>query len=512
MNKMQGTLATVVRAMVLAIAAVMLAGSIQADAKSVFRYSRGAHLESRSIYGQTATAGYDLWSNVAEPLVRLNFQTLEIEPMLAESWQVEAEGTVWVFYLREGVRFHDGSTLTAADVVHSFDRMLNDPDSRQPEAWTDVERIEVRDDMTVAFHLSQPRPDFDLQIRNRYITSKAAYEEHGPDRADHHPSGTGPYKLKEWRRGSYIGFERFEDYWNATDEPMMDEIVYLPITEKAAAIAGLEAGTIDLVDAIPPHEVDRLQSRRGIRIESAPSSRMMFFVLNPGHKPLDDVRVRRAIHHAIDVDRIIATVLEGRAYRVWQAVPEGVFGFNDSLQPYEYDPAKARQLLAEAGYPDGFDLEFWTPSGRYPGDLDTSIAATQMLREVGINVDLKTPEWGIFSSTYKTGEIPMYLIGRGSVPEDPARYLYQYFETGVTDRILYSNPEIDSLFEKSRTEFDVDLRRSLLEEAVGLIHEAAIQLPLYNPQDNYAVREWVDWTADSSEYVEAALRARPRQE
>jgi len=469
----------------------------------VFCYSRGVELETWSPYGDSSTPGYDLWRNVMEPLVDYDWKAMRYVPVLAESWEYEDGGRTWVFHLRKGVRFHDGAELTAADVIHSFTRMRDDENSMQAEAWQDVKEIEARDEYTVAFHLEVPRPDLNSQLYNRYITSKSAYDQHGPGEADRHPSGTGPYRFVEWERGSYIALTRFDDYWDTSLIRPIKDIVYRPIPEKATAIAGLEAGEVDLVDNIPPHEVERLQGKDGVRVESAPSGRLMFFLLNPAHEPLDDVRVRKAIQRSLDIDLIIETVLEGRAYREWQPVPEGAFGHNPALQPYEYDPDMARDLLEEAGYSGGSEIALWTPTSRYTGDLETSQAAGRMMQEAGIKVKVEAPEWGIFVDNFMKGQIPIVLIGRGGFLNDPPRYLSQYFETGVTNRLLYSNPEVDGLLQGARSEMDEARRRALVEEAVALIHHDAVQVPLYRLQDNYGVREWVDWTANPSEYVHA---------
>lgn len=479
-------------------------GSTGADDLTLV-FSRGVDLPAWSVYAQTSVANYDVWRNMFEPLVDFvwvdedGVSVLKFEPILAESWEASEDGRQWTFHLRRDVTFHNGAKFVAADVVHSFDRMKNDPDSRQLEAWQDLEKVVAEDDYTVVFHMTQSRPELLNQIYTRYITNKETYDELGPQ-GDRQPNGTGPYRFLEWERGSYMAMERYEDHWDETLNSPMKTLIFRPITEKAAAIAALEAGEVDLVDNIPPHEIDRLASRPGVEIVTVRGERLMFLGLNPIHPPLDNVLVRQAIHHAIDVDLIIDALFEGRAYRAVQPMPEGGLGYNPDIELRTYDPERARQLLAEAGY-DGTEIKFYTPTSRYPNDFETAMVVAQMMERVGLNVSVHSPEWGIFSAQYGTGEYPMWLIGRGQITLANISYLRQYFESGVTDRLVYENPEVDRLLRGAASEMDEQVRRQMIEDAVALIYDDAVQIPLFYTQDVYAVRDWVDFTPDPNQYL-----------
>lgn len=468
-----------------------------------FRYARGQDLEGWGTYNHSGGVLYDLQRNIIEPLVEYNWDTHDFDPVLAETWDYEGDGRTWVFNLRRGVYFHDGSELTADDVIHSFRRMRDDPDTNQLEAWTDVESITARDDYTVVFNLEVPRPDFLRQIYSYLVTSKTTFDEVGRDEANRKLIGTGPFTFVEWRPGSYFIMDRNDDYWDTSLNSPFERITYRPIIDKSAAIAALEAGEVDLIDFIPSHEIDRLEAREGIEISHVRGDRIWFIGTNPGQSPMDDVRVRRAVQHAIDVDTIIDTVLEGRATRVPQYMSEGTFGYVPDLELYDYDPERARELLEEAGYPDGIhDLDFYAV-GWDPSFLSFAQAAQPMLAEAGIHVNIKTPERGVFSDLFTRGEMALFHQARGQVTIAGLRYLRQYFETGVTNRLLYSNPEVDELLIAASSTFDDEERAQLTQDAMRRVYEDSPMMPLLYMDVTYAARDWVDFEPTPDEKLNA---------
>ncbi|MFO8060268.1 MAG: ABC transporter substrate-binding protein [Bacillota bacterium] len=467
------------------------------------RFSRGPDLEGWGTYCTSTGALYDLQRNVIEPLAEYSWHTYQYEPVLAESWDIEDEGQTWVFNLRRGVHFHDGSEFTADDVLHSWDRILNDPDSDQQHHWNDVESITSTDDYTVVFHLERTRPDFINQVTNAFVTSKTTYDEVGRDEANRRLIGTGPFTFVEWRTGSYVVLDRNDEYWDEDLNTPFERITYRPIADKSAAMAALEAGEIDLVDGVPAHEVDRLAGIPGLEIMTCRSDRLWFNGLNPGVEPMDDVRVRRAVQHAIDVDRLIDTVLEGRAIRAPQYMAEGTPGYIPDLELYEYDTERARELIDEAGYVDGIhDLDFYSISW-VDGYLDLALGSQPMLEEAGIYTTIQTPERGVYSDLFTAGQMALYNQGRGNTTTAGVQYLRQYFETGITDRLLYSNPEVDSLLQSAAAAIDTSERDRLTQEAVRLIYADSPMMPLVWPDLTYAGRDWVDFTATPDEYVRA---------
>jgi ABC-type transport system substrate-binding protein len=417
------------------------------------------------------------------------------------------KGTRLQFNLRKHLRFHDGTPLTSRDVVASFKRILTDKQSLQAPNLQNVGEMTAPDDHTVIITLKKPDANALEDINGRVIMKQSAAEKMGE--ADNRPIGTGPFKFTSWERSGQFVVRRNDAYWGKA--PKIDEVIYKAIQEDAARIAALEAGQVDVISNVPPHEVARLKANPRLQIQRVQGLRPIFLVLSPAYKPLDNVKVRRAITHAIDRDRIIKHILEGNAYPLSGLLGPQVFGYEASAKAFPYDPEKAKQLLSEAGFPNGIEIDYYSPTGRYPKDREVAQVIVEQLSKVGIKANLKTPEWSIFNTDYKNGKYPMYLTGRGSLT-DADTLFQQYFRTGMTRRTLgYSNPKLDEVLEAQQRTFDVKKREKLLWEAHKMILEDAPAIPLWNAMDIYAYRADLVWTAPPDEKVqmkEAYLRAK----
>lgn len=472
-------------------------GSGSAAAPVTVTFADGVDLESPNPYAHSSSTSYGKWGHVIEPLVRWNYDTLQFDPVLAVSWELEDDVT-WRFDLRPDVVFQDGTPFTAEDVVHSFTRMVEDPESRQGANFDAITDMEVVDDLTLRVTTDGPYPILLNDLNSRYITSAEAYEELGPEEADRQLVGTGPYKFVEWVPGSRLVLSKFDDYWG--EEPLPDEVIFRPIPEDAARVAALERGEVDVISNVPPQDASRIEATDSLELLTVPSVRMAFFPINPAIEPFDDVRVRQAINYAIDRQTLLDTVLEGFGDLLPGPLQSNIFGYSPDWEPYPYDPDRARELLAEAGYADGVDVTLYSPSGRYLRDLELSQAVAGQLADVGINAEVETMEWGTFADRYDSGEFGFYLIGRGGIV-DGADVLVQYFQTGVTSRIDYSNPEVDALLEASNVELDPDAREELIQQAGALILEDAPAVFFLTYEDIYAVSDGIVWTPRSDEYV-----------
>jgi len=347
--------------------------------------------------------------------------------------------------------------------------------------------------------LTLKKPDANAleDINNRVIMKQTAAEKMGE--ADRSPIGTGPFKFVSWERSGQFVLRRNENYWGQS--PKIEEVIYKTIQEDGARIAALESGQADIISNIPPHEVERLKANPRLRVQPVQGLRPIFLVLSPAYKPLDNVKVRRAITHAIDRERIIKHILEGNAYPLSGLLSPQVFGYDPGAKAFSYDPQKAKQLLNEAGFTNGFEIEYYSPTGRYPKDREVALVIVEQLSKVGIKAILKTPEWSIFNTEYKNGKYPMYLTGRGSLI-DADTLFHQYFRTGTTKRVLgYSNPKLDEVLDLEQQTFDVKKREKLLNEAHRIILEDAPAIPLWNSMDVYAHRADIVWSAPPDEKV-----------
>jgi peptide/nickel transport system substrate-binding protein len=468
----------------------------QSSNKNRVAVAHGVGVYSLNPYAVTTSPIQGAWSSVMEALIEADYDKHGYRGVLAESWEMKANKLQ--FSLRKGVRFHDGTPFTAKDVVASYKRILTDKQSLMAPNLRNIKEMETPDDLTVILILKKADATALEDLNSRPIMRQAVAEKMGE--ADNMPIGTGPFKFVSWERSGQFVVRRNDNYWG--EPPKIEEVIYKVIKEDAARIVALEAGQADLISNVPPHEVARLRSNPRIRVQPVQGLRPIFLVLSPAYKPLDNVKVRRAITRAIDRERIIKHILEGNGYPLSGLVGPQVFGYDPSAKAYPYDPDRAKQLLVEAGFTNGFEIDYYSPTGRYPKDREIAQVIVEQLSQVGIKANLKTPEWSIFNTEYKNGKYPMYLTGRGSLT-DADTLFQQYFRSGATKRVLgYSNPKLDKILDAEQQTFDPKKREKLLWEAHKIILEDAPAVPLWNSMDIYAHRADLVWTAPPDEKVQ----------
>ena len=308
-----------------------------------------------------------------------------------------------------------------------------------------------------------------------YVTSKAIYDKYGPEVGDRkYPIGAGPYKFKELIPGQHFVIAKNSEHPDVKKHPQApDEVVFRVMREPEQRITALLNGEIQIAQFIPPHLRERVEGNPNTKIVPVDSLEIMFLAMSPKFKPWDNKLLRQAVGYAIDRDTIIGTLLKGQATRLDGPIGPGQYGYNPKLKPkYEHNPEKARQLVKQAGFPNGVDVEFFTPVGRYTLDKQISEAMVPMLNAVGIRAKLQTPEWATLWANVQQGKVPFYYMGRGGII-DPSPAIQQYFETGGSPRIGYSNPKLDKLLALERQTFDPAKRKKILSEAMSLITEEA---------------------------------------
>jgi peptide/nickel transport system substrate-binding protein len=428
-------------------------------------------LESQNPYADATGLSYGLWCEVLGCFVLYNIRTSDYEPGLAESWRVE-NPTTWVFQLRRDVKWHDGSAFTAADVVHSANRIRTDRDSKQKHNFASVADVQAIDDYTVRITTKQPDATLLSYLNTFAITNKAQYDQFGPEAINQQPPlGTGPYVFKELVPNQRMVITKTPNWWGGPVRGP-DEVVYRIMREPEVRVTALLNGELQMAQFVPPHMAERVANSPGKRILAVDYDQIMFLGMQP-KPPFDNKLVRQAVAYAIDRDAIIQGLLQGQARRLDGPISPEMYAYNPNLQPrYTYDPTKAKQLLAEAGYPQGIDVELATPVGRYILDKQVAEAIAQMLTAVGIRTKVLTPEWPTLWSDVQAGRVQFFYMGRGG-GTDPASWLSQHFETGVSPRIGYSNPMADALFAKQRAVFEPTERKQALSDLMSLITEEA---------------------------------------
>lgn len=432
-------------------------------------------METYNPYGDSVALLYGIWSEVTGPFCTYNFAKGDYEGRLAERWEVKSP-TAWVFYLNKNYRSNDGSPVTADDVVHSMNRVLTDPQSKQKAGVAGpIIKAEVVDKYAVRFITKKPAAPVPAFLCDRLIvTDKAIYGKYGRDEADKkYMYGGGPYRLVELVPGQRLVIVKIPGHPEAKKNPQApDQVVYRVMRETEQRVTALLNNEIQIAEFIPPHLRKRVEASPDHKIVPADSIEIMFLAMQP-KPPFDKKEVRQAVCYAIDRDKIINTLLEGFASRLDGPIGPGQYGYDPDLKPkYEYNPEKARKLLAQAGYPNGVDVELETPVGRYTLDKQITEAMVPMLNAVGIRTRLATPEWPTLWANVQKGRVPFYYMGRGGVL-DPGSALHQYFRTGGSPRIGYSNPKVDDLLDKEQQEFNPEKRKKYLREAMSLITEEA---------------------------------------
>jgi peptide/nickel transport system substrate-binding protein len=433
-------------------------------------------IETPNPYGDSVSLLYGIWSEITGPFCTYNYSKGDFEGRLAERWKVE-NPTTWIFYLSKNYKFNDGTPVSADDVVHSMmNRVIGDPQSKQKASVAGpIVKAEAVDKFTVKFITDKPAaPLLGFVCDRLIVTSKAAFEKYGRDASDReHMMGGGPYRLKELIPGQRLVIAKNPNHPEAKKHPRApDEVVYRVMRETEQRVTALLNNEVQIAQFIPPHLRQRVEKSPNSRITPVDSVEIMFLAMQP-KPPFDKKEVRQAVCHAINRDQIIKTLLEGFASRLDGPIGPGQYGYDPNLQPkLNYDPEKAKKLLAQAGYPNGVDVELQTPVGRYTLDKQLTEAMTSMLNAAGFRARLLTPEWPTLWANVQKGTIPFYYMGRGSV-QDPSAALHQYFHTGETPRIGYSNPKLDELLDKEQAEFDAKKRRQYLSQAMSIITEEA---------------------------------------
>ncbi|AZR72320.1 hypothetical protein BBF96_02275 [Anoxybacter fermentans] len=438
---------------------------------------------------------------IFDGLVRFDYYSNDVVPCLATDWEVSDDGLVWTFHLRKDVKFHNGRPLTAHDVKYSFDRLF-DPEVASPGTWafdmilgTDaalageaegVEGVKVIDDYTVSFILKYPFGLFlkHLTLPYALIVPKEVVEEYG-DQFSEHAVGTGPWKLVKWEHDNILVLEANEDYFEG--RPYVDRVEYRVIPEPLTAIAEFEAGNLDMA-GIPDAEWERWTEDpywKNYIVEQTELS-TYYLAMNQKFKPLDDPKVRRAIAHAIDVQTIIDTLRRGTDTLATGPIPPDMEGYVD-LPPIEYNPEKAKQLLAEAGYPDGFEIDLWTTTNSTTVRMAGAFQA--YLAQVGIKVNIIKNDWSVFFSAVKKGEVPMYYLSWWADYADPYNFLKPLFYK--QKRINMNDPVINKLIEEMERTTNPKVRYKLAEKVVERVYELQPYVWLYHTTSFTLKQPWI---------------------
>ncbi len=511
----------------LSTAAIALVAASAASAETL-RWANDGDVLTLDPYAHTESLTSAFLHHIYEPLVRRD-ANLEFEPALATEWEL-VEPTRARFHLREGVTFHNGNPFTADDVVASVERMI-DPDSRARGNLSAVTAAEKVDDYTVDLILTGPTPLLLNDLSGIFIMDKEWMEEHDALKpgntstgavtyASDHAMGTGPFKLESRTPDAKTVLTANEDWWD-TPKHNIDTLEFTPISSDATRVAALLSGEVDVITPAPLQDADRIDAADGVTTIQNPSLRTIMLGLNvgddeldaapgSGFNPLKDLKVRKALWQAIDMEAIAAKVMRGKARIAGLMIAPPIAGYvaeDDVKPPYDMDAAKA--LLAEAGYADGFTMGLDCSNDRYVNDEELCLAIASMWKNLGIDVKLTTQTKGNHFPKVDNGETDAYLIGWATLPAmdgySPIRAMLatRGDDAGGNNPNGFSNARMDEIDALASQETDEPKRLELIAEAMRIARDEVAYIPLHQQPLAWAARDNVDLIQFPDDYFRA---------
>jgi peptide/nickel transport system substrate-binding protein len=502
------------------LAVAMAAGLAAGAGAKTFRWANDGDPNSMDPYARFETFLLAFDQSMYEPLIRRN-REMKLEPGLATEWS-RVEPTLWRFKLREGVKFHDGTPFTADDVVFSFDRAAK-PGSNMQSPLATIKQVRKVDDFTVELVTDGPDPILPYHLPSIAIMSKKWCEEHNATRpadvtkheesyATRHANGTGPFILKDREPDVRTILVKNPNWWGLKDEPIdIDEVVFNRIENDATRIAALLSGELDMIYTVPPQDTPRIAAASGMKVWQTPELRTIFLGMDQkrdellessvkGKNPFKDKRVRQAFYQAIDETAIAAKLMRGFAHPTALLVGPGVNGYDPELDKRApHDLTAAKKLLAEAGYPDGFQVGFDCPNDRYVNDEAICQAVVAMLARIGVKANLlaqtRAKFFGkVLGPKYDTS---FYLLGWTASTYDALDALKGLAATrggkfGTFNLGGYSNPELDDMIKEIQVEFDPSKRSRELAEGLKLVRDDFAYIPLHQQVVVWATRANID--------------------
>lgn len=435
------------------------------------------------------TSGF-VMSTVYDSLVKYKPGTVDVEPGLAESWDVSPDGLTYTFHLRKGVTYQDGTPFNAPNYVKTIKRLLDkqDPDSifntGPVEGYIDftydqVASYTASDDNTVVFKLKEPVAPFltSLAMVWNGVVSPTAVTKYGKDFRNH-PVGTGPFIFKEDRQGDQIVLDANPNYWGG--KPKVDHLVFKIIPDAQAALLAIKRGDVHILADVNAQTIPAVRSDANLVILNQPGLAISGIGLPFDTKPFSDKRVRQALNYAIDRNALDKSLYQGLAVAMTSPLPPSQWSFDESLKGYPYDPAKAKQLLAEAGYPNGFEAEllsYNSSRGYNPAGPQLAVAIQGYLQKIGVTAKIRNTEMGSLLSEIRSGKYPgMFTVGWTGDNGDPDNFLDELFASSkipVGNTARYKNPEVDKLLTQAQRISDHDKRVELYKQAQKIIMDDA---------------------------------------
>jgi peptide/nickel transport system substrate-binding protein len=470
------------------------AGESSGESKTLV-FGRGGDSVSLDPSRVTDGESMKVAANIFETLINFGEQDTTLQPGLAKEWEASEDGLTYTLQLEEGVKFHDGTDFNAEAVVKNFERWANGDADTFPyyqsmfggfkgDEGHVIESVTAEGDHSVVFTLKRPQAPFlkNLAMTMFGIGSPEAFEADSEGFGEN-PVGTGPFKFVEWKRNDSITIEKNEDYWKE-GLPKLDRVVFRSIPDNGARLNALITGDIDLADGINPSDQGTIDGDDNLQLFERPSLNIGYLGMTVTREPFGDKLVRQAFNHAIDKQAIIDAFFEGAAEPAKNPLPPSIPAYDDSIEGYEYDPEKAKELLAEAGYPDGFEMELWAmpvPRPYMPDGAKVAEVIQKNLADIGVTAEIVSYEWATYLEKASKGEADAFLLGWTGDNGDADNFIYALLDQdniGSNNYTYYENGELHDILIEAQTEVDEDKRNELYAKAQEIIHEDAPWVPL----------------------------------
>ncbi|WP_136680996.1 ABC transporter substrate-binding protein [Neptunomonas sp. XY-337] len=490
------------------LAGAALALSIASAQAATLKMAYDADPVSLDPYEQLSGGTLQLSHLTHDPLLRWD-RNLGFEPRLAEKWERVDDNTMR-FHLRKGVKFHSGNDFTAKDVAFTFKRLQDSPDFKG--IFAPFKELKVVDDHTIDMVTKEPFPlvlnnmTYLFPMDSQFFAGEDAngkpkdlLVKHGDSFASRNISGTGPFTVSSRQQGVKVEFQRTADYWDAASPGNVDKIVLTPIKEAPTRVAALLSGDVDFIAPVPPTDHKRLKGSDKVDLVTLGGTRIITFQMNQERvEAFKDPKVRLAIAYAINQEGIVKKIMKGFATPGAQFSPKGYLGHNPALTP-RYDLKKAKQLMKEAGYENGFNITMMAPNNRYVNDAKIAQAVASMLSKINIKVDLKTMPKAQYWPEFDKRAADMMMIGWHSDTEDTNNF-FEFLSAcpnkdtgwGQYNSGNYCNKKIDSMIAEANATTDVEKRTKIMQEMEKIVYDEAGFIPLHWQNLSWGARKGVN--------------------
>lgn len=414
------------------------------------------------------------------------------EPALATDWEISPDAKTFVFNIRQGVKFHDGSPMTAVDVKFSIDRARS-PDGNWNWLYTSIESVEVTGEYQVTIKTSEPYVPMlaNLALFSAAIVPEKYVKEKGPEHLANNPIGTGPFIFDSWERNSKVILKKNPDYW-VEGKPYLDGVEMYNVIEDATRMLKLRAGELDLVEGVPYSEIASVKADSSLNMHVDQLAGLRLLRINTTKEPLNDVKIRQAINYAVDRDAIIQAALHGYGTKLASYLPRIMY-YDNNLEPYNYDLEKAKQLMAESSRPEGFKTTISISAGD-TYDVQTAALMKESLMKIGIDAEILQLDGGVKGDRAANMEHDLDAIYVTSDVIDPDELtLYEVIPEGGTDSLRsgFNNERVKELSNQARGEMDETKRAALYAEIQKIVKDEAPFIILYEFPNTYGSRSYV---------------------